>query len=195
MLNLFSLILCCVLVFGPVPLHAIEVSPTKEQREKAIADGLVAARSKIPPSQLFWAFGSSEKLQPHGMLMTKLSGLAVLSAHYSFRSAIPSEEDVRSVMEDGFLQVSVNIFGMSPSFAVDSYIVLKQGERLITPTKVRSDARARRSEAWPNDPPFQAKVVASFAYGTFDPLFPTTVSVFPGIGGEISFDLDFSTIP
>ncbi|MGB0909965.1 MAG: hypothetical protein ACPGYT_06340 [Nitrospirales bacterium] len=175
--------------------YAIEVSPTKKQVNKALADGRAAARLQTPPSKLFWRFGSPDTLSPHGMLMTKLSGLAVLSAHYSFRSTMPSPEDIRRVMEDEFLQVSVVIFGLSPSFAVNSYILFKQGERLIKPAKVRADARARRSEVWPNDPSFRAKVVASFPYGTFDSMLPTTILVFPGTGGEISFDVDFSAIP
>ncbi len=195
MLKKLQFVISLLLILGTPICYAIEVNPTETQIDKAITDGQAAAKVKTPPSKLFWPFGSTETLHPHGILMTKLSGLAVLSAHYSFRSAVPSDEDVRRVMDDGFLQVSVTIFGSSPSFAVDSYILLKQGERLIKPAKVRSDARAHRSETWPNDPPFRAKVVASFSYGTFDPMLPTTISVFPGTGGEMSFDVDFSAIP
>ncbi len=180
---------------SPSSSSAIELNPTQEQMKKALTDGQAAARSQTPPSKLFWPFGSAEALQPHGVLMTKLSGLAVLSAHYAFRSAVPSHKDIRRVIDDEYLQVSITVFGSSPGFAVDSYILLKQGERLIKPAKVRSDARAHRSTAWPNEPPFKAKVVASFSYGTFDPLLPTTVSVFPGEGGEIPFTLDFSAVP
>ncbi len=189
--------LCAILAltFGlSLSSSAIVVSPTEEQMQQAIAKGKAAAQSKIPPTQLYWRFGSTENLQPHGIVMTKLGGIAVLSAHFSFRSVTPSEEEIRRIIEDGFLQVSVTIFGLTPSFAVDSYVLLKQGERLIKPEKVRSDAHAHRSAVWPNDPPFKAKVVASFPYGSFDPLLPTTVSVFPGEGGEIDFKLDFSTI-
>ena len=196
MFTIIQLLILLALLVGSSPSsHAIVVSPTQEQMQEAMAKGAAAVHSKTPPSELFWRFGSSEGLQPSGKLMTKLGGLAVLSAHFSFRSALPSEEDRRRVIDDGFLQVSVTIFGSSPSFAVDSYILLKQGERLIKPTKVRSDARAHRSAVWPNDPSFRAKVVASFPYETFNPVLPTTVSVFPGKGGEVNFDLDFSVIP
>ncbi len=190
------LILLTILFLGVPPFsYAIEVSPTEEHILFALEQGKAAANSKTPPSHLFWRFGSSEVLQPHGMLMTKLGGVAVLSAHFSFRAARPTEEDLHRVLEDGFLQVSVIVFGSSARFAVDSYMLLKQGERLIKPAKVRSDSLAHRSIVWPNSPSFKAKVVASFPYDGFDPLVPTIISVFPGEGGEVNFDLDFSTIP
>ena len=190
------LILCTIFAVGvPHFSYAIEVNPTKEHVTRALEQGKAAAESKTPPSHLFWRFGSSETLKPHGMLMTKLGGVAVLSAHFSFRSARPTDEDMQRVLEDGFLQVSVTIFGSSTRFAVDSYMLLKQGERLIKPAKVRSDALAHRSAVWPNSPTFKAKVVASFPYDGFDPLVPTTISVFPREGGEVHFELDFSAIP
>lgn len=174
---------------------AIVENPTVDQQREAVESGQSAAQAKIPPSQLYWRFGSSEDLQPHGFIMTKLGGLTVLAAHFSFRGETPSPEDMNRIMKESLLEVNVTVFGSSPGFAVDSYIILKQGKRLIKPTRVRSDARAHRSVAWPNDPPYKAKIIASFPYGTFDPLHPTTISVFPGDGGEISFNLDFSSIP
>ena len=179
----------------PYYSSAINVTPTEKEIKKALTRGKNSAKSQIPPSKLFWHFGESGDFKPHGLLMTKLSGLAVLSAHYSFRSAVPSQEDISRILNERHLQVSITIYGSSPSFAVDSYILLQQEKAIISPEKVRSDARASRSHAWPNDPPYQAKVVASFAYGSFDPMLPTIATVFPGGGGETSFTLDFSKIP
>jgi len=59
---------------------------------------------------------------------------------------------------------------------------------------VRFDARANRSAAWPESPRYKAKVVASFAYDDFDPAAPTTVTIFPANGGEVTFPLEFSQI-
>ncbi|GJL55200.1 MAG: hypothetical protein NPIRA02_23320 [Nitrospirales bacterium] len=174
---------------------AIVVNPTQEQVQAAIAKGKAAVLSKTPPSQLYWRFGSPETLHAHGFLMTKLGGLAVLAAHYAFRAESPTEQDIVRITKESALQVSVSVFGSSPEFGKDSYMVLNQGDRLIKPTQVRFDAQARRSDVWPNDPPYQAKVVASFPYEHFDPVQPTTISVFPGEGGEVQFDLDFSRIP
>ncbi|MCA9472213.1 MAG: hypothetical protein MRJ96_15515 [Nitrospirales bacterium] len=192
-------ILFLILIYIPISerphAYAIVITPSSSQVQAAIQKGQSAVRSQTPPSQLYWRFGPSGSLKPHGLIMTKLGGVAVLSAHYAFRSAVPSSQDLARVTKESDLQLSVTVFGAFPEFAVDSYILLKQGTHLIKPARVRSDARAHRSEVWPDDPPFQAKIVAFFSYGTFDPLASTTVFVFPGEGGEVRFELDFSKIP
>jgi len=127
--------------------------------------------------------------------MTKLDALAVLSAHFSLRGLSPSATDQAQVLEDPYLLVSVILFGERPDFAVDSYMLLHQGSRKIIPAKVRFDATATPSTAWPSSPPYRAKVVAFFAYVDFDPDAKSRVSVFPRRGGEITFDLDFAAIP
>jgi len=196
MRNLLQLLILLVAILAAnEDSYGIVVNPTNEQIQSAIFKGKAAVRSKTPPSQLYWRFGSAETLQPHGFIMTKLGGLAVLSAHYAFRSASPTEQDIARVSTDSALQVSVTVFGSFPEFGKDSYMVLKQGERLIKPTQIRFDAQAHRSDVWPKDPAYRAKVVASFSYDLINPLLPTTISVFPGEGGEVRFDLDFSEIP
>ena len=175
--------------------QAIVINPTTDQVTKALEKGVEAKKNKIPPNQLYWHFGSSENTHPHGFLMTKLTGLAVFSSHFSHRSKKPSKDEIVQMLSAKDLMVNVTVFGLTPDFAVDSYVVLKQSDRLIKPRNVRSDARASRSTMWPKSPSFQAKIVASFAYGDFDPQAKTTLVVFPGSGGEIVFDLDFSQIP
>ena len=90
--------------------------------------------------------------------------------------------------------VSTVILGDSPSFAVNSYIVLDQGGRIVKPATVRVDGQAGRSSVWPNSPKFRAKVVATFRYRDFDPNAQTTITVFPATGGEVSFELNFAGI-
>jgi len=82
--------------------------------------------------------------------------------------------------------VSTVIFEDSPSFAVNSYMVLDQGGRVVKPVTVRVDGQASRSQAWPESPKFRAKVVATFRYVDFDPNAPTMIIVFPATGGEES---------
>ncbi|MGH7165995.1 MAG: hypothetical protein ACREIS_10790, partial [Nitrospiraceae bacterium] len=106
----------------------------------------------------------------------------------------PSEAEIRQILEDKTLLVSVTIFGERPTFALDSYLVLVQGERTIKPVRVRFDGQASRTSVWPASPAFQAKVVASFSYADLDPLAKTRLSVFPSVGGEVAFDLEFSEI-
>lgn len=127
--------------------------------------------------------------------MTKLNGIAVLSSHFALRGESPAPENIQRVLDKETLQVVVVIFGVSPTFAKDSYLLLKQGSRLIRPDRIRFDARA--SPISPGQGPFtfRAKIVASFHYDAFDAQAQTTIKVFPGAGGEVIFDLDFAAIP
>ena len=174
---------------------AIEVDPSDLQVKEALQQGEIAAKAKIPPNQLYRHFGGSGELKPHGFLMTKMNGLTVMATHFALRSARPSRQDIEQLLNLSVLQVVVTVFGSSPKFAIDSYIVLKQSDQIIKPQQVRSDAQAARSSNWPEFPAYQAKIVASFPYETFDAMASTNVVIFPGEGGEISFDLDFSSIP
>lgn len=194
--SLASLVAFTLLLWGgPSVSFAIVVDPSKQQVEEALKKGKDAAEARKPPNQVYWQFGAQGRLEPHGFLMTKIGGIAVMATHFALRAEAPSHDDIQQMVEQSSLQVSVTIFGSSPAFARDSYVLLKQDGRLIKPKRVRSDAQAARSSVWPASPAYRAKVVASFPYGTFDPMIATVVSVFPGEGGEISFDLDFSSIP
>lgn len=183
----------------PAVASAIEVQPSTEQVRQALEQGRAAATARIPPVELYSWFGPasepSNEFHPRGFLMTKISGLAVLSAHFALRSAEPTEEELQRVRDDKYLQVSVTLYGDRRDFAQNAFVMLTQGGRKIMPAHVRSDATADRTSAWPKSPAYRAKVVASFAYGDFDPLAKTQLSVFPRSGGELSFDLDFAAIP
>lgn len=189
-----GMVLLAVLAGGPGLALAIEVQPTRAQVEAALERGRSAAVARIPPDRLYAWFGSQADLEPRGFLMTRVVGLTVMSAHFALRSEHPSEEEIGRILNDPMLLVSVLIFGDRPDFAVDSYVVLLQGKRTIKPAKVRFDGQASRTSAWPSPPAHRAKVVALFSYSDFDPHAHTVLTVFPGNGGEVSFDLDFSKI-
>lgn len=178
---------------------AIETRPSPAQIEIAMEQGRAAATARKPPVELYAWFGPpqnpSDEFRPRGFLMTKLTGLAVMSAHFALRSERPSDMEINRIVEDQYLQVSVTLYGDRRDFAQSTFIMLTQGDRKVMPTHVRSDATGDRTSAWPKSPAYRAKVVASFPYGEFDPLAKTQVSVFPRHGGELSFDLDFAAIP
>ena len=182
-----------------VPVWAIETQPSPEQITEALERGKAAATTRIPPIELYSWFGPpgdpATEFRPRGFLMTKLSGLAVLSAHFALRAQQPNEQEIRRVLDDTYLQVSVMLYGDRRDFAQNTFVMLVQGDRKIMPVQIRSDATADRTSAWPKSPAYRAKVVASFAYGDFDPRAKTQLSVFPRTGGELSFDLDFAAIP
>lgn len=178
---------------------AIEIQPSEHQITQALEQGRAAATARVPPVELYSWFGPSSEpaneFRPRGFLMTKISGVAVMSAHFALRSAQPTEQELQRVLDDKYLQVSVTLFGDRRNFAQNTFVMLTQGDRKIMPTHVRSDATADRTSAWPKSPAYRAKVVASFAYGDFDPQAKTQLSVFPRTGGELTFDLDFAAIP
>lgn len=176
-------------------VSAIVHQPSPDQIQEALDKGRDGVRNHTPPNRLYWRFGSDDDFLPYGFLMTKLSGVAVLSGHFALRGKQPSSEDIQRVLHDERLQVVVMMFGETPAFAQDSYLLLKQGERVIKPDRIRFDARASMITSQEGEPRFRAKVVASFPYGIFDPEAPTTIHVFPGSGGQMSFELDFSAIP
>lgn len=182
------------LLVWPSVVGAIEVQPTPERIQAALERGRAAAKARTPPNQLYAWFGGTSEVEPRGFLMTKMAGLAVMAAHFALRSEQPTESDIRQILDEKTMLVSVMLFGHRPSFARDSYMVLTQGSKTIKPVKVRFDGQAELSPAWPQTPPFRAKVIASFLYEEFDPLAPTRISVFPASGGEVSFDVDFSKV-
>jgi len=175
--------------------HAILPHPDKKQIDHAVKRGIDFAQQHRPPSELYWHFGSTKKFEPRGFLVTKVSGLAVMSGHYALRGEQPTDQDIQRVLGEDALQVVVTVFGNTPDFARDSYLLLKQDDHMIKPDRIRFDARARSVGHDQGDSVFRAKIVGLFPYGTFEPESHATLLVFPGVGGEISFDLDLSTIP
>jgi hypothetical protein len=181
-------------VLSHVSAYAIEVHPTAKQIQTAIEQGNEAAEKGSTPESFYVRFGVSDAVTPRGFLVTKLGSLSVMATHMALRGHQPSESDVRQVVESQTMLVSTVIFGNAPDFAVDSYIVLEQGGKVIKPVTVRFDARADRSVVYPKKPRFKAKVVASFNYADFNPMAETTIAVYPATGGEASFSMKFLDI-
>lgn len=196
-LGLFFEVGLVILVASPV--WGIVTHPSESQILEAVKNGQEGARTRTPPNMLYWHFGipgiSNDVPQLHGFLMTKLNGIAVMSSHFALRGEHLASQDIQRVLDEKSLQVVVTIFGDSPRFATDSYLLLKQGDRLIKPDRIRFDARATLLSPGQGPSMYRAKVVASFNYDAFDVLAQTTVKVFPGAGGEVTFDLNFAAIP
>ena len=177
-----------------VSAHALDVHPTAKQIKTALDQGKEAAQKRIPPDSFYVRFGVTDEVQPKGFLITKIGALSVMATHMALRGLQPSQADVTQVLEGTTMLISTVILGNTPNFAVDSYMVLDQGGTTIKPVIVRFDAQANRSVVWPKSPRFKAKVVASFNYADFDPKAKTSITVYPGTGGESSFSIDFSEI-
>ena len=181
-------------VLSHVSAYAIDVHPSAKQVQTAIEQGNEAAEKGNPPESFYERFGVSDAVTPRGFLVTKLGALSVMATHMALRGHQPNESDVRHVLESQTMLISTVIFGNTPKFAVDSYIVLEQGGKVIKPVTVRFDAQADRSVVYPKTPKFKAKVVASFNYADFNPFADTTITVYPASGGEASFSMKFLDI-
>ncbi len=189
-------LLCLLGLLGTsTSVEAIVPNPSPGQIQDALARGEAIADERQPPVNLYTHFGNTEGFAPHGFLMTKLGGVAVLTGHFALRGERPSPEDIEKILAEEALQIVVTVFGDSPIFARDSYLLLKQGDTLIKPTRIRADGLAAAIGTSSTQPAFRAKIVASFPYGSFAPEAETMISVFPGVGGEVNFLLDFSSIP
>ena len=194
--RLFFVLEVGLVILVSSPVWGIVPHPSQSQILEAVQNGQEGARSRTPPNMLYWHFGVSNDVpQAQGFLVTKLNGIAVLSSHFALRGEYPSSQDIQRVLDEEALQVVVVIFGDSPTFAKDSYLLLKQGSRLVKPDRVRFDARASAISPGQGPSMFRAKIVASVNYYAFDVLAQTTIEVFPGPGGEVTFDLDFADIP
>lgn len=183
----------CLLCFVGLTA-AVEVNPTPIQIQVALDRGKQAALQHQAPETLYTRFGGASPAQPEGFLLTKLGGLSVLAAHMALRGLEPSATDVTHVIEAPAMLVSATIVGESQGFAMNSYMVLDQGGRVIKPTTVRADGLADRHAMWPKSPKFQAKIVATFRYAEFDPKARTTITIFPAQGGEVHIPLNFADI-
>jgi hypothetical protein len=176
-------------------LQAVFQHPDRHQVEQALKRGMDFAQEHRPPNELYWHFGSTENFEPHGFLVTKISGLAVMAGHYALRGEQPTDQDVQRVLMEDSLLVVVTVFGESPVFARDSYLLMKQGPQVVKPNRIRFDARAQEVGRVKGQPVYRAKIVGVFPYETFEVESPTTLLVFPGDGGEIRFKLELSAVP
>ena len=187
-------IVTCIFPWLACVAWAIEIQPSQDEIHAALDRGADAAKEHRPPDTFYARFGATDDLHPSGFLITKLAALSVMATHMGLRGIQPTEQDITQALDGKTMLVSATIFGNVPNFAVDSYMVLDQSGKTIKPLTVRFDGQASRSAAWPESPRFKAKVVASFAYGDFNPTAQTTITIFPANGGEVTFPVDFSHI-
>src|SRR5437870_9842538 len=123
-----ALIIMCV---APTRAQAIELQPSAEQIATALERGRAAATTRTPPVELYSWFGPpsdpANESQPRGFLMTKLSGLAVLSAHFALRAQHPKEQEIPRILDDQYLQVSTRLYRDRRHLAQNTILIPVQG--------------------------------------------------------------------
>ena len=140
----FTCVIVALMLCAPLSAMAILQNPDRSQVEQALNRGKESGRAHHPPNELFWHFGATEQFEPHGFLVTKISALVVMSGHFALRGEQPTDQDIQRVLGEDVLQVVVKVFGHSPGFARDSYMLIQQGNQLVKPDRIRFDARAHR---------------------------------------------------
>lgn len=193
---LHGAVLSMLVLGGAYSAAAIEPAPTPEQVQDQIAKGEAFAPQHVPPDHLFAWFGAGvdEELTPKGFVLSKLVSLRVMAAHFALRGQPLTEADIRQVLDNPSMIITTFIYGESPNFAVNTYVVMEQAGKAISPINIRFDAVAGRTARWPKSPAYKAKIVATFRYADFDPKAATTLLVYPPQGGEVRFNLDFAQI-
>src|SRR5207247_9157494 len=95
-----GLIVMCV---APVRSQAIELHPLARQVATALDRGQTAAAARTSPVELYPWFGpprdDANEFRPRGFLMTKLSGLAVLSAQFALRAQQPNDQEIGRILD------------------------------------------------------------------------------------------------
>src|SRR3989442_5500734 len=112
-----ALIIMCV---APTRAQAIELQPSAEQIATALERGRAAATTRTPPVELYSWFGPpsdpANEFRPRGFLMTKLSGLAVLSAHSPPRAQHPKDQEIRRLLATRNLPSALTPTADAPAF-------------------------------------------------------------------------------
>src|SRR5207245_10299971 len=107
-----ALIIMCA---APTGAQAIELQPSADQIASALEHGRAATTTRTPPVELYSWFGPpsdpANEFRPRGFLMTKLSGLAVLSAHFALRAQHPNEQEIRRILDEQYRPVSITLSG------------------------------------------------------------------------------------
>ncbi len=184
-----------MIVYSIEPTYAVFQHPDAMQVNESLERGFNFAKEHRPPNELYWHFGSTEKHEPRGFVVTKMTGLAVMAAHFALRGERPADAEIQQVLAEESIQVVISIFGNSPGFAQDSYLLLKQGEQVVKPNRIRVDARAREAGYQQGAFVYRAKIVGLFPYERLNLESEASLLVFPGGGGEMSFELDLPHIP
>ncbi|MCI0527375.1 MAG: hypothetical protein L0Y56_08010, partial [Nitrospira sp.] len=125
-----------------------------------------------------------------GHVNTKLLSIQTASQMAERELTSLSQKEINSILGYTDLQIVFSLC-TDDSRRQDHKIVLKQGEKVIQASKVTLGIPETTS-AWPNYPPYSVRLSAYFAYGSFDPVAPTTIVVVPYVGKRLFYEVKFS---
>jgi len=168
----------------------IKVNLTEEEVQEAINWG---AENKDSFEVLIrpYVFGVLEAYEESGYIGTKFYYLAFLGYLSARKYKSPERAEVQTVLSAKVLPISISTYGDKIDFAKDYHMVLKQGEKVIQPVKVKAPELAEMTARFPESPLFRATMSADFPYSEVDPKGKATIILIKD-WGESEFEVDFS---
>lgn len=131
----------------------------------------------------------------NAQINTPYLSIAYSSALKSSKYEEVTKEDINGLLKEyEYMQpFSVTMYGSSIDFPQYTHIVLKQGNKVIQPSKVYgTDSFADRSTKWPNFPAYRATIGAEFSSKEIDYSKKAELIVVWASDIEFVFEVDFS---
>jgi hypothetical protein len=176
--------------------YAIDVKLDDAAIKSAIEAGKQVKDVKSMPTPRFGADLSKDLCGGGGEIRTKTFTLQRLGAVIAAdperfeREKDQAQHAIEKAAEAKDLKITFDFCGDTADFAEDAQATLEQDGRMIKGEMAKPD-KARKN---PEGPAYRGKITASFAYGSFDPVAPTKITLYPKIGDAMTWDVDLSTI-
>lgn len=136
-----------------------------------------------------------DSLIDNAQINTPYLSIAYSSALKSSKYEEVTKEDINRLLKEyEYMQpFSVTMYGSSIDFPQHTHMVLKQGNKVIQPSKIYgTDSFADRSTKWPNFPAYQATIGAEFPSKEIDYSKKAELIVIWASDMEFVFEVDFS---
>jgi len=173
---------------------AIEVNLDASTAQKAIEEGKKMDMKTV--STRFGAdlqkdiCGGGGEIRTKTVTLNRLGGAIAANPEKAEQDKTLIEQQITKILESKVLKIAFDFCGDTADFAEDSQASLEQGGKLIKGEMAKPDQAKKNREG----PAFRGKIAASFAYGSFDPLAPTKITLYPKMGDAMSWEVDFSKI-
>ena len=165
---------------------AVELAPTEGQIDQAVQGGQAAVGKPLQVRNLFGTMGDCG----WGFLQTKLWNIWAGSYEAARKLKPYTAAQIQGDIQNATLLITYSLCS-EQSDEREAHVVLKQGEKVIQPTKV-STGHPETTSKWPNSPAYNVSVTAHFGYGSFDPSAMTTIIVVPRIGDRLQYDVNLA---
>ena len=192
--KLLCVFLCLVLF---IPFHAAQallVTVSQKNVEEALREGGEKGDQIAEYVNRNYRFGEEDMFGENGIIRTKWSKLMVLAGLLASKDRKPSDEELKSILASGDVQIDLHTFGSRMDFA-NSYTtyVIQSGKR-IDPEKIAADDVAylpREGFATSGFPRYRATIRSFFSYDKINPADKAEI-VLVKDKKKVSFEINFA---